>query len=49
MNIKEKTKETVKDLCIRTGSSHINSLSAFFFHEVSVPKELLHLKKKAEQ
>ncbi|MBD5545410.1 MAG: hypothetical protein HDR01_14515 [Lachnospiraceae bacterium] len=48
MDMKVKTKEIIKDLCMKAGSSHINSLSAFFFHEVPVPKELLHLKKDAD-
>lgn len=45
MNLKTNAKTTIKKLCIETGKRQINSWSSHFFHQVSLPKELEHLKK----
>lgn len=42
MSTTKKFKECLKSLCIKTGEQQLDSKSTIFFHEVPVPKELLH-------
>lgn len=42
MSSTKKFKECLKNLCIKTGEQQLDSKCGILFHEVPIPKELLH-------